>query len=107
MTGVELDETTARISALLYPSAEVHATGFESAQLPESGFHATVGNVPFGNFSVADSAFNAQNHSIHNYFIVKSLRMTAPGGYVAVMTSAWTMDSSRTSARRRWPGMGI
>ena len=106
MTGVELDETTARISALLYPSAEVHATGFESAQLPESGFHATVGNVPFGNFSVADSAFNAQNHSIHNYFIVKSLRMTAPGGYVAVMTSAWTMDSSRTSARREMARYG-
>lgn len=106
MTGVELDETTARISALLYPSAEIHATGFESAQLPESGFHATVGNVPFGNFSVPDQAFNAQNHSIHNYFIVKSLRMTAPGGYVAVMTSAWTMDSSRTTARREMARYG-
>lgn len=106
MTGVELDETTARISALLYPSAEVHATGFESVQLPESGFHATVGNVPFGSFSVADRAFNAQNHSIHNYFIIKSLRMTAPGGYVAVMTSAWTMDSSRTTARREMARYG-
>src|SRR5699024_10624851 len=56
------------------------------------------------NFSVADQAYNGQHHSIHNYFIAKSLRHTAPGGYVAVVTSTWTMDSQRTTSRRDFAG---
>lgn len=102
MVGVELDQTTARISSWLYPSAQIQAHGFEKTRLSENSFNAVVGNVPFGNFSVPDQTFNAQHHSIHNYFIAKSLRHTAPGGYVAVMTSTWTMDSQRTTARREF-----
>jgi|GEM_PF-1527659 len=102
MVGVELDETTAKISSWLYPSAQIQAHGFEKTRFAEDSFNAVVGNVPFGNFSVPDQAFNAQHHSIHNYFIAKSLRHTAPGGYVAVMTSTWTMDSQRTTARREF-----
>src|SRR5699024_9120539 len=100
MVGVELDQTTAKISSWLYPSAQIQAHGFEKTRFAEDSFHAVVGNVPFGNFSVPDQTYNAQQHSIHNYFIAKSLRHTAPGGYVAVMTSTWTMDSQRTTARR-------
>lgn len=106
MVGVELDQTTARISSWLYPSAQIQAHGFEHTQFAEQSFNAVVGNVPFGNFSVADSTYNAQHHSIHNYFIAKSLRHTAPGGYVAVMTSTWTMDSQRTTARREFARYG-
>ncbi|WMY80092.1 helicase-related protein [Citricoccus sp. I39-566] len=102
MVGVELDATTARIAAHLHPSHEVHAAGFEQVRLGEDSFHAVVGNVPFGAFPVADAKYNGQNLSIHNYFIAKSLRLTAPGGYVAVMTSTWTMDAQRASARREF-----
>ncbi|HRO95034.1 MAG TPA: hypothetical protein PLJ28_14065, partial [Citricoccus sp.] len=102
MVGVELDTTTARIAAHLHPSHEVHAAGFEQVRLGEDSFHAVVGNVPFGSFPVADAKYNGQNLSIHNYFIAKSLRLTAPGGYVAVMTSTWTMDAQRASARREF-----
>nr|WP_255459513.1 helicase-related protein [Micrococcus sp. TA1] len=102
MVGVELDATTARIAAHLHPSHEVHAAGFEQVRLGEDSFHAVVGNVPFGSFPVADARYNGQNLSIHNYFIAKSLRLTAPGGYVAVMTSTWTMDAQRASARREF-----
>lgn len=102
MVGVELDQTTARISSWLYPSAQIQAHGFEKTRFADESFNAVVGNVPFGNFSVADQAYNGQHHSIHNYFIAKSLRHTAPGGYVAVMTSTWTMDSQRTTARREF-----
>src|SRR5699024_4181173 len=76
--------------------------GLRKTRFAEDSFHAVVGNVPFGNFSVPDRTYNAQQHSIHNYFLVKSLRHTAPGGYVAVMTSTWTMDSQRTTARREF-----
>src|SRR5699024_1383936 len=106
MVGVELDQTTARISSWLYPSAQIQAHGFEETRFAEQSFNAVVGNVPFGSFSVADSTYNAQHHSIHNYFIAKSLRHTAPGGYVAVMTSTWTMDSQRTTARREFARYG-
>ncbi|NWN87251.1 MAG: DEAD/DEAH box helicase family protein [Micrococcaceae bacterium] len=106
MVGVELDQTTARISSWLYPSAQIQAHGFEKTRFREDSFNSVVGNVPFGSFSVADSTYNAQHHSIHNYFIAKSLRHTAPGGYVAVMTSTWTMDSQRSTARREFARYG-
>ncbi|MCT2090108.1 DEAD/DEAH box helicase family protein [Micrococcus terreus] len=106
MVGVELDETSAQIAAALHPSQEVHAASFSQAQLAPGSFVATVGNVPFGSFPVADQRYNGQNLSIHNYFIAKSLRMTAPGGYVAVMTSTWTMDSKRATARREFARYG-
>jgi hypothetical protein len=47
-----------------------------------------------------DPAFNANRHSIHNHCILKSLALTAPGGYVAVLTSRYTLDSSSDAARR-------
>src|SRR5699024_932210 len=102
MVGDELDETTAKISSWLYPSAQIQAHGFEKTRFAEDSFNAVVGNVPFGKFSVPDQAFTAQPHSIHNSFMAISLRQTAPGGYVAVMTSTWTMDSQRTTARREF-----
>ena len=37
---------------------------------------------------------------IHNHFILKSVALTAPGGYVAVISSHFTMDSANQRARR-------
>lgn len=100
MVGVELDETTARVAAYLHPDQQVMSAGFEKTMFPENSFSAAVGNVPFGGYSVVDKTHNGQGHSIHNHFILKSLRLTAPGGYVAVMTSTHTMDAKRETARR-------
>ena len=106
VVGVELDATTAEIASYLQPGHEIHAASFSEVNLSEGSFVATVGNVPFGSFPVADARYNGQNHSIHNYFIARSLRMTAPGGYVAVLSSTWTMDSCRTTARREFARYG-
>ena len=38
--------------------------------------------------------------SIDNHFILKSLDLTAPGGYVIVLTSRYTLDGVDTRARR-------
>lgn len=100
MVGVESDATTAAIAALLYPSAQIRHEGFESTRVPENSFAAAVGNVPFGRFAVTDPAHNPARHSIHNHFIVKSLALTAPGGYVAVLTSRYTLDAAKSAARR-------
>jgi len=100
MVGVELDPITAKISSYLYPSAQVRNEGFEATRVPENSFTATIGNVPFGGFAVHDPAHNPAGHNIHNHFILKSLALTAPGGYVAVITSHFTMDSATQRARR-------
>lgn len=99
MVGVENDPITAAVASALYPSAQIRAEGFESTRIPARSFAATVGNVPFGQFTVYDPAHNPQRHSIHNHFILKSLDLTAPGGYVVVLTSRFTLDSVDRRAR--------
>lgn len=99
MVGVENDSLTAMIAGALYPQAQVRNEGFETTRVAENAFVATVGNVPFGNYPVYDPAHNAARHSIHNYFILKSLALTAPGGYVAAITSRYTLDALDSRAR--------
>lgn len=100
MVGVENDPITAAVAAALYPSAHIRAEGFEITRVPTGSFAAVVGNVPFGQFTVYDPAHNPQRFSIHNHFIIKSLDLTAPGGYVAVLTSRYTLDNIDTKARK-------
>jgi SAM-dependent methyltransferase len=99
MVGVELDPITARIAAVLYSSANIRTEGFEHTRLPEASFVAAVGNVPFGGFALFDPDYNPGGHHIHDHFIVKALRLTAPGGVVAVVTSAGTLDKRNPAAR--------
>ncbi|MGW9159278.1 DEAD/DEAH box helicase family protein [Microbacterium sp. NPDC055665] len=105
MTGVELDTTTARISQALYPAATVRAESFVDTAYPTGYFDATIGNVPFANVVPHDRVDNANGHSLHNYFILKSLRLTRPGGLVAVLTSHYTLDAGNPGARREMNAM--
>lgn len=98
--GVEVDETTARISSLLHPEAEIHHTGFESTRFDGGSFDLAIGNVPFGDWALPDPRHNTAGLSLHNHFIYKSLAHTAPGGYVAVLTSRYTMDAKNPTARK-------
>jgi N12 class adenine-specific DNA methylase/SAM-dependent methyltransferase len=95
--GVELDPTSAAIALALYPDAHIMPTSF--AEKKGGGFDATVGNVPFGDYTVADKDFNAAGYSIHNYFIHKSLRLTKPGGLAGFVTSSYTLNSLNPAAR--------
>lgn len=100
MVGVELDTLSARIAAALYPSAQVRNESFADTAVPDNAFVAAVGNVPFGDIKLWDDAHNRRQHSIHNHFIIKSLDLTAPGGYVALLTSRFTADAANPAARR-------
>jgi N12 class adenine-specific DNA methylase len=100
MVGVDNDTVTAAIAAALYPQAQVRAEGFETTRVPADSFVATIGNVPFGNFTLIDPAHNPGRFSIHNHFINKAISLTAPGGYVIVLTSRYTLDSLDTRSRR-------
>ena len=99
-TAVELDKITGNIAKYLYPNADVRVQGFESAKIPDNYMDVVIGNVPFGNFGVADKSYPAAiTKSIHNYFIAKSLDKARPGGIVAVITSRETLDATGEAAR--------
>lgn len=99
LVGVEVDETTARISSLLFPEAEIHHAGFEQTRMQEDSFDVSIGNVPFGDWALTDPRHNTAGMSIHNHFINKALAHTAPGGYAAIITSRYTMDAKNPTAR--------
>lgn len=105
MVGVELDPTTASIARGLYPDAEIRTESFAESRFPRGHFDATIGNVPFADTRLYDPQFNANNHSMHNHFIVKSLALTRPGGMAVVLTSAFTMDATNPAARREMNSM--
>ena len=52
--GVEIDPISACIAQQLYQKASIAAQPFEEASLPDSFFDCVIGNVPFGDFKVAD-----------------------------------------------------
>jgi len=53
--GVELDSITGRIAQKLYPQADITVAGFETSDRRDF-YDLAVGNVPFGNYKVADKA---------------------------------------------------
>lgn len=66
--GVELDGITGRIAKQLYPNADVKISGFEKTDYPNDFFDVAIGNVPFGQYKVADKQYDKNNFLIHDYF---------------------------------------
>ena len=97
--GVELDSITGRIAQKLYPQADITVAGFETTDRRDF-YDLAVGNVPFGNYKVADKAYNKLGFSIHNYFFAKAIDQLRPGGVIAFVTSRYTMDSRDSTARK-------
>ena len=97
--GVELDSITGRIAKKLYPQADITVAGFENTDRRDF-YDLAVGNVPFGNYKVADKAYNKLGFSIHNYFFAKAIDQLRPGGVIAFVTSRYTMDSRDSTARK-------
>ena len=98
--GVELDSITGRIARQLYPQADVQIKGFEKTDYPNDFFDVAIGNVPFGQYKVADKQYDKNNFLIHDYFLAKTLDKVRPGGVVAFITSKGTMDKASPEVRR-------
>ena len=98
--GVELDGITGRIARQLYPNADVKITGFEKTDYLNDFFDVAIGNVPFGQYKVADRAYDKHNFLIHDYFFAKALDKVRPGGVVAFVTSKGTMDKKSPEVRK-------
>jgi len=98
--GVEIDKIPAGIAQQLYQRSSIAGQPFEEANIPDSFFDAVVGNVPFGDFSVADKRYDKNHFLIHDYFFAKSLDKLRPGGVMALVTSKGTMDKENPAVRK-------
>lgn len=98
--GVELDPITGRIARQLYQTANIAIEGFEETTLPDSFFDLAIGNVPFGDYGVADKRYDKHRFLIHDYFFAKTLDKVRPGGVVAFITSSGTMDKKNPAVRK-------
>ena len=98
--GVEIDPLTGDIAKQLYQKAKIAVEGFEDTKLPDNHFDVVLGNVPFGEFKVDDSRYNAQKFLIHDYFFAKALDKVRTGGVVMFVTSKGTMDKASPEVRR-------
>jgi hypothetical protein len=83
--GIEIDPLSGRIAKQLYQKASIAIEGFEDTKLPDNHFDVVLGNIPFGEFKVNDSRYNAQKFLIHDYFIAKALDKVRAGGVVMFM----------------------
>ena len=101
ITGVELDWLSGQLSRVLYPDAKVQIGAFEKSGIAPGSFDIVTSNVPFGDIAVNDPTWkndstplkrSAQNR-IHNYYAVKMLEATRPGGLVSMMTTSAVMDT--------------
>ena len=98
--GVELDDLSGRIACQLYQKSSIAVQGYEKTAFPDNFFDVAIGNVPFGQFHVADKRYDRLNFPIHEYFVAKMLDQVRPGGVIAVVTSSYTMDKRTASARK-------
>ena len=98
--GVELDDLTGRIARQLYQKANIQIDGFEDSIFPDSFFDVAIGNVPFGDYSVADKRYDKNHFLIHDYFFAKAMDKVRPGGVVAFVTSSGTMDKANPAVRK-------
>lgn len=98
--GVELDSITGRIAKQLYQNANITIQGYEETALPDSFFDVAIGNIPFGDYGVADKRYDKNHFLIHDYFFAKTLDKVRPGGIIALVTSSGTMDKKNPSVRK-------
>ena len=97
--GIELDSISGNIAKNLYPESNIQIKGFEKTEFKDNFFDVAIGNVPFGNFKVADSKYDKNNFLIHDYFFAKTLDKVRPNGVIAFITSSGTLDKKDASVR--------
>lgn len=102
VTAIEIDQISGRLLQALYAphGADVRIAPFEKVALPENWFDLVIGNVPFGNYPVADASHKPYaRFRIHNYFFGRALDLVRPGGLVCFITSTGTMEARDDAVR--------
>lgn len=97
--GVEIETLSGQLSKQLHQTANIQVKGFEATNFANDSMDLVITNVPFGQTYLTDDKYD-NNYAIHDYFIKKSLDLVHEGGYVAVITSTFTMDKQNDSFRK-------
>lgn len=97
--GIERDSITTDIAQLLYPRAGIRQADYTRMALPEQAFDLVIGNPPFLDVAVSSDKKYPQRFMLHDYFFAKSLDAVRPGGLLAFVTSAGTMNKLGAEGR--------
>lgn len=106
MVGVDLDKISGRIAKNLYQTADIRIQGYETVPLLENHYDLFISNVPFFEGKPYDKdsknyGIKPRSLALHDFYFVKSLYATRPGGMVAFITSRYTMDKIDSTVRRK------
>lgn len=99
LTGIELDRLTGGMAKLLYPNANIQIKGYQDSKTSDNFYDLTIGNWPFANVMPADPRYDKFAAGLHDYFFLKALDQTRPGGVVIGITSNSTMDKKGQQVR--------
>ena len=100
MHGVEIDSISGRIAKQLFPNVDIQVKGFEKTGFDNDFFDIAIGNVPFSESIIpVDWRYDKEKLLIHDYFFCKTLDKIRPGGVIAFITSAGTLDKLDGKAR--------
>lgn len=101
VTGVEMDNISAKVAGILHSGHEVHERACEDfATTDVRQFDAVVGNPPFGLRGALLAADKKQRKRAEAYFLDAAIDKTKPGGLVAMVLPAGVMDGSNNRAFR-------
>ena len=103
LIGVELDPTTAadRRAPLRRPGDDPRDAGFEELRATDGALRPRRSATCRSPRSPRTTrGHNRGRHALHNYFLIKALHLTRPGGLVVALTSRYTLDARNPAARR-------
>jgi N12 class adenine-specific DNA methylase len=106
MHGIELDSISGRIAQHLYQSADIKINGYENLRMERDRYNLFISNVPFADVKPYEEKKNQtpgvdNRYSLHDFYFLKSLYGTRPGGVVAFITSRYTLDKESTEVRSK------
>lgn len=80
LTGVEIDNLTARIARKLYPNAQIINEGYQKFN-PIKKYDLVISNPPFSSSPIYDNVRkNLNGLNMHSYFALKNLELTKENG---------------------------
>lgn len=97
--AVEKDLISATIAKFLHPCVKIHNEAFESVDFNEKEYDIVVGNPPYDNIKISDYGSFGTNHSIHNYFAIKSAELLKDNGIFGFIITNYFLDSSENKHR--------
>ena len=106
MHGIEMDSISGRIAQHLYQSADIRIMPYENVRMEENRYNLIISNVPFSEVKPYEDSKTRTpgldgRYALHDFYFLKSLYGTRPGGIVAFITSRYTMDKESREVREK------